>query len=128
MRKAQAAIEFLILFIILMIALTAATFMTVQNSRDLTETKISLEVTMLLNDASNKINMAFLEGPGFMINLTLPGQIFSLNYTIYVQSNYMSINIQNTTYFKSLLTDNITGSLNKGVNLVRNRDGEIVIS
>ena len=128
MRKAQAATEFLVLFIILMIALTSATFMTVERSRDLTDTKIALEVTKLLNDASNKINMAFLEGSGFMINLTLPKQVFSLNYTIYIQSNYMSVEIQNTTHFKSLLTDNITGTLKKGVNLVQNKNGVVVIS
>lgn len=128
MRKAQAATEFLVLFMILMIALTSATFMTVERSRDLTDIKISLEVTKLLNDASNKINMAFLEGPGFMINLTLPEQVFSLNYTIYIQSNYMSVEIQNTTHFKSLLTDNTTGTLKKGVNLVQNKNGVVVIS
>lgn len=128
MRKAQAATEFLVLFIILMIALTSATFMTVEKSRDLTDIKIALEVTKLLNDASNKINMAFLEGTGFMINLTLPEQIFSLNYTIYIQSNYMSVEIQNITHFKSLLTDNITGTLKKGVNFVQNKNGVVVIS
>lgn len=127
-KKAQAATEFLILFMILMAALTVAMYMSIQRSSDLTNTKIGLESMNVLNDASSKINIAFLEGDGFMINLTLPDQIFGRNYTSTIQSNYISLLVVNITYFKALITENITGSLEKGVNLVENRNGVVVIS
>jgi uncharacterized protein (UPF0333 family) len=127
-KKAQAATEFLILFMILLAALTVAMYMTIQRSSDLTSTKIGLESMNVLNDASSKINIAFLEGDGFMINLTLPDQIFGRNYTSTIQSNYISLLVVNITYSKALLTENITGSLNKGINLVENKNGVVVIS
>ncbi|MCK4496893.1 MAG: hypothetical protein KAU24_01765 [Candidatus Aenigmarchaeota archaeon] len=127
-QKSQAATEFLILFIILMIALSVALYMSVERTRSLMDTEIGLESMKVLNDASNKINIAFLEGHGFLINLTLPGHIFGMNYSINIQSNYMVLEVYNTTYLKSLLTDNVTGSLEKGINLIENRNGVIVIS
>ncbi len=127
-QKSQAATEFLILFMILMIAFSVALYMSVQRSQSLTDTEIGLESMKVLNDASNKINIAFLEGHGFLINLTLPGKIFNRNYSINIKSNYMVLEISNTTYFKSLLTDNITGNLSKGINLIENKKGAILIS
>ncbi len=127
-RKSQAAAEFLIIFMMLMIALSIAVYMSVYRTQELSGSKIGIETNKILNDVSNKVNMAFLGGPGFMVNLTLPDNIFGREYSIYIQSNYVSLEVSNTTHFKSLVTGNITGSLIKGVNLVRNRDGMIVIS
>lgn len=127
-QKSQAATEFMILFMILMVAFSVALYMSVQRSQSLTDTEIGLESMKVLNDASNKINIAFLEGHGFLINLTLPGKIFNRNYSINIKSNYMVLEISNTTYFKSLLTDNITGNLSKGINLIKNKKGAILIS
>lgn len=127
-QKSQAATEFLILFMILMAAFSVALYMSVQRSQSLTDTEIGLESMKVLNDASNKINIAFLEGHGFLINLTLPGKIFGRDYSIDIKSNYMVLEVSNTTYFKSLLTDNITGNLGKGINLIENKKGAILIS
>jgi len=127
-QKSQSAVEFLILFIIFMVALTAALYVSMERSYSLVNTKLALESTKLLNDVSNKINTAFLEGHGFLINLTLPGQIFGRDYLIGIYSNYIRLEVENTTYFKSLLTENITGSLKMGRNLVENRNGVIVIT
>ena len=127
-RKGQAATEFMILFIIVLIVLTATLFMSVQRSQDLTDTRVEMETMGILNNAANKINIAYLEGDGFMINLTLPNEIFSRNYTITIKSNYMSIAVSNVTYFKPILTDDITGNLIKGTNLIKNRNGVVVIS
>lgn len=127
-QKSQAATEFLILFMIMMGVFSATVFMSMQRSQDLADTKIGLESMSILNDVSNKINIAFLEGDGFMINLTLPQQIFGKDYTISMQSNYMILEISNTTYFKSLMTDNITGTLQTGTNLIENKKGVVMIS
>ncbi len=127
-RKAQAATEFIILFIIVLVVLTATLFMSVQRSQDLTDTRVEMEAMGILNNAANKINIAYLEGDGFMINLTLPDEIFGRNYTIIIKSNYVSIAVSNVTYFKPILTEDITGNLTKGTNLIRNRNGIVVIS
>jgi uncharacterized protein (UPF0333 family) len=127
-QKSQASIEFIIIFMILMLALTVATYMSAERSYSITKTEIGLETLKVINDISNKVNMAFLEGHGFMINLTLPEEIFGRDYIVGIYSNYISLEVDNTTYFKSLITENITGSLEKGPNLIENKNGVIVIS
>jgi hypothetical protein len=128
MKKAQGSVEFMILFIIFMSALSVALYISIERTQDLSRTEVELEANKLLNDVSNKINTAFLEGDGFLINLTLPGKVFGRDYVIGVYSNYVRVEIDNVTYIKGLLTDNITGSLETGTNLVENRKGAVVIS
>ncbi len=127
-QKSQAAVEFLMLFIVFMVALSAALYISMERSQSLVNTKIALESTKVLNDVANKINTAFLEGHGFFINLTIPIHLFGRDYSIAIYSNYIRLEVENTTYFKPMLTENITGSLVKGKNLVENRNGVIVIS
>lgn len=127
-KKAQSSIEFMLFFIVFMVALTAALFVSMERSHDLIQQRLALESTKVMNDVSTKINTAFLEGSGFMINLTVPENIYGRDYTIGIYANLIRLEVENQTYFKPILTKNITGILTKGVNLVENKKGVLVIT
>lgn len=127
-KKGQSSIEFMIFFIIFMVAIVASLFVSVERSHNLIGQRLALESTKLMNDVSNKINTAYLEGNGFQINLTVPTKIYGRNFTIGVYSNLIRIELEEQTYFKTILTDNITGNLDHGINLIRNIKGVILIS
>ncbi len=128
MSKAQSSIEFMIIFIILVLALLVSLWIGLMRVREVSTAQTDLEVERLLNDASNKINTAYLEGHGFSINLTMPNKIFGLNYTVQIISNYIYLTINNNTYPKPLLTQNISGTLKKGENLIKNVRGDVLIT
>jgi len=125
---AQSAIEFMMIFMIFLLLLSIGALVSMEKTKEISNSQIGLEITKVLNDAVNKINIAFLEGSGFSMNLTLPENIFGMTYSIDTESNYILLTFNNITYSKHILTQNITGNLSPGTNLIRNENGEIIIS
>ncbi|MFQ5647798.1 MAG: hypothetical protein ACE5FW_01045 [Candidatus Aenigmatarchaeota archaeon] len=126
--KAQATTEFIIIFMLLLVALSIVAAGSFSNMLDMTKSKKELEATGIANKISAKINTAFLEGPGFKANLTLPYTIYGLNYTANMEGNFVTIDLDGLVYSRPLLTRNITGGPLPGPNMVENREGVIVIT
>jgi uncharacterized protein (UPF0333 family) len=126
-RKAQLSMEFLVLFIIFLIAVSIALVSSINRSKAIMQAQIDLETERAISNLADKINTAYIEGDGFYMNLTLPARIYRINYTIVVNANQVILNLDNTSYVKQLLTDNITGQPAKGINTVYNIGGEIFI-
>lgn len=125
--KAQTATEFLVIFMIFIAVLTIASFYSLQRVHSVVIYRTEFEATKVLNDVSNKIDIAFLEGDGFMINASLPESILGHDYEITITENVITLTTDNVTYSRILLTQNITGSIVKGQNLIYNNNGLIVI-
>ena len=119
--------EFLVLFIIFLVAVSIALFSSINRSNAIMQAQIDLETEKAISSLADKINTAYLEGDGFYMNVTLPARILRINYTIQVNANQIILNLDNASYVKNVLTDNITGQPAKGINTVYNLDGEIFI-
>ena len=119
--------EFMILFILFLVAITVALAVAVHRTNAVSQAQLDLSAKMVLDSARDKINTAFLEGDGFSTRVTMPERILRLGYTLDVNSNEVILRMGGKTYISYLLTTNVTGSFSKGVNLVTNRDGEIII-
>ena len=61
------------------------------------------------------------------MKLDIPERIFGSEYSIQIHSNTLYLVFREVTHMKQILTQNITGSLAKGKNTVRNVEGVIVI-
>lgn len=126
--KAQVSAEFIIVFIILLLALTITTAVSYQRVDDLNFQKKELESERLLNRLSNKIDTALLEGSGFSTNITMPGTVIGYNYTMNISSGYIYLVVDDMTFFSKLLTENVTGVPRKGTNRISNENMMIVIT
>ena len=126
-RKAQASIEFLILFVLFLIAVTFAMAVSVNRSHVISNAQQDLEAGRVLGSMAGKINIAYLEGDGFSMNLTLPESILRKDYDVEIQSNEVILRIGSRTYVDYILTTNVTGSFRKGTNTIANRNGTIEI-
>lgn len=126
--SAQSSIEFILIFGLLLIILAIAVNVAWVRIYGISNANRNLEVSKVLDDVSNKINLAFLEGDGFSINLEVPNSLFGQNYTIEIHRNNVVIYYLNSTYSSHLLTENITGTIHKGDNKILNSRGEIVIT
>ncbi|MBI4175676.1 MAG: hypothetical protein HY518_00590 [Candidatus Aenigmarchaeota archaeon] len=126
--KAQATVEFLAIFIILLAAITVAAIISLQKTQLAYEDQTEIEASKLLNSIVTKINSAHIVGDGFSINITLPQDMFTYNYTVTFDSNNVIIQVNGAAYLAALLTSNITGTLGPGVSTISNVNGGIVIS
>ena len=126
-RKLQSSLEFILVFSMLLSVLAIGATVSWIRIYGISEASKNLEISNLLDDIAGKINIAFLEGDGFSINVTVPQNILGKDYSITLYKNNVVIYFANATYSKSVLTENITGTIRKGINIVTNRDGEIVL-
>jgi len=126
--KSQSSVEFMIIFILLIIILSLAAWIGTTKTQQINTIQTNLEIGNLLNDVVNKIDTVFIEGSGFSTDITLPEKILGANYSITIINNQILVDHRNLVYSKRLLTDNITGNLSIGFNLITNENGVVVIS
>jgi hypothetical protein len=127
-RKGQVSVEFMFIFILFMAVLALAVVFVMQSSQGIYQSSMEMGSEEILSQVKGRLDSAFLEGDGFSTNLTLPSQIMGADYSISINSGFVLIDISNQTYSKILLAKNITGSLRKGENMLKNVNQEIVIS
>ena len=125
--KAQLAVEFILIFAIFLAALTIIALSSLNKAVDISRSTIEREANTLLSKVANTINTVFLEGDGFAINLTLPEKIKGFGYNISIENQSIWLTMNQRSYHKRLLTNNVTGELKKGENLLKNVNGGIVI-
>lgn len=120
--------EFMILFILFMVAIVIAMVVSVNRTQFVADAQISLEANRVLGDVADTINIAYLEGDGFSMNVTLPQRILRMDYTVDISSNEAILRLPSGTFIKSLLTNNVSGDPILGTNTIANRHGQIVIT
>ena len=127
-KEGQASIEFVILFILFLVAITFAMVVSINRSHVISNAQQDLEVNRVLGSMTSKINIAYLEGDGFSMNVTLPDRILREDYTVEVSSNEVVVRFLTRTYVEYILTTNVTGTFSKGTNTIANRNGTIEIT
>ncbi len=126
-RKAQASMEFMALFILFLLAITFAMYVSIQRSHVIADAQMSLESNRVLTSMTNKINTVFLEGDGFSMNVTIPERIYRINYTVSIRSNEVILRVDGSSFIEQVITNNITGSFDKGTSRITNKDNEIIV-
>ena len=126
--KNQVSIEFIVVLMLLISAMSILSVVSIQKTKEIETLKLQQETESVLQEAGGKINTVYLEGSGFSSNVTLPEKIVVFNYTVSIQKNFLVITVQGSSYSKNLLTENITGNFNAGENMLTNENGMVVIS
>lgn len=127
-RKAQSAIEFMIIFALFLAALTISFYYSWSRSTDISTAHIEIESQKVIDMITSKLDTAFLQGDGFSINMTVPEYAGSFDYSLHSEGSSIWIEVNNRTFSGHILANNFTGNLKKGRNLIRNVNGELVIS
>ena len=126
--KAQVSLEFMIIFASFLIILSVSLLITWVKTEEVETLQFNLESLKIINLVSNTINTAYLEGDGYIQNLTLPDNILDLPYQLSISSNMITLNHSYGTVSEKILTNNVTGVLVSGVNTIENRGGMIFIN
>jgi hypothetical protein len=126
--KAQVAMEFMIIFGLFLVGLTVTAISAWNSVANAERTSMDFEAKRITNMATGRINTAYLEGNGFSINMTIPERIGTNDYLMFLEGSTLMLQVNGILYSGRLLTPNITGSISKGENMVKNVNGGIVIS
>lgn len=80
---------------------------------------------------SKELNMVYLMGDGFHINLTLPNYVISSSYEVHIENNfvYLSMSDPPSTYIQPLIFNSSYLSLSPGkINEVYNVGGKVHVN
>lgn len=118
----------MILFVLFLVAVGFALAVSVQRSQVISNAHMDLESRAVLSRVADTINIAYIEGDGFSMDVSLPERILRLDYTVEIHSNEVILRTDGRTYIRQILTSNVTGTPSRGINRVMNQEGEIRIT
>lgn len=126
--KAQIAIEYMTILIVLFTGLLIVSAIGAQRTSSVKTTEDKMKVSCILDDVAKRINTVYLEGPGFRTNITLPDTIYGFNYSLDLKNGVPIIYFKNQTFSSYPIPWNVSGNLSKGTNLIENINNQIVVS
>jgi hypothetical protein len=128
--KAQVAMETIVYAGVLMLALGVAAYTAVQRETTILSERISLDARSVAEGVADEINIASGVGDGYSHVFTIPEHLAgTVNYTVEVLNNERKVYVfrGNSSYAAPVLASNISGSIRRGVNYIRNEDGVVMI-
>jgi len=126
-RKAQSSVEFMLIFMLLLLVLALAAWISGTKTTEINTIEKNLEIGRVLDDMKNTIDTVYIEGNGFSTQLEMPYKIYDLNYTMMIYRNQVLIDVEGFTYSKVIMTYNVTGNFSYGKNYLKNENGFVVI-
>jgi len=126
--KAQVSLEFFSYYIILSIVFLIVMLLIIDNQKNMNEERTNADARRLLVFAKNEIDIAVNVGDGYSHAFILPDLLQGgVNYMIFVLPDYQTILVSYNDRNVSLpvLTDNITSTIKKGKNVIKNSKGMI---
>jgi hypothetical protein len=125
--KAQVIAETLFVYAILFFFSMIMIVWIFDESSVMLEERKRAEINRISYDVANIINTAVVEGNGFSINFLVPYDVIGTNYSLYIDDSMLVAEWENRTLITELLTSNISGTLKKGLNVVKNENNQIFI-
>jgi hypothetical protein len=131
LRKSEASIEFVVLIGILLLFFVFFIGITGVNNRDISESTVFANARNILDTVTNEINTAS-RIEGYYREFFLPerlsnGEVYYI--TIYTNLRMVKIEWSNKKNIMSnIVTENVMGSVNPGVNVIKNEKGIVKIN
>lgn len=127
-RKAQSAVEFIILvgivlvvFLIFMGVIQRNISDEVKNNRDTVAKEIALTI-------QNELSLASEASDGYFRKFTLPANILGLDYDIILTDTNVFIKTVDEKHAVALPISNVTGNAQAGDNIIKNVNGEVFVN
>lgn len=131
LRKSEASIEFVVLIGILLLFFVFFIGITGVNNRDISESTVFANARNILDTVTNEINTAS-RIEGYYREFFLPERLSNGEvYYITIYTNLRMVKIEWTNkknIMSNIVTENVMGSVNPGVNVIKNEKGIVKIN
>jgi hypothetical protein len=126
--KAQASVEFLVFLSFLIVVFLVSVFNQLHLSREVTSIKSDEELKTLCGRIKFEIDSAVNLGDTYKRNFYLNAPYGNENITITIKSYYVFIDAYSKSLSCNIITNNITGAIKIGWNLIENKNGVIYVT
>lgn len=127
--RGQISIEFMIFVTILALIVIALLWNNLSLQNRMIGIKTNVEAQKLSDSIAFEINAAVKAGDGYERDFYVENSFFGIsNFNISVEEYYASIDWSERSVSSRIITKNITGTISKGWNQIKNVNGEIIVS
>jgi len=127
-KKAQSAIEFLILIGAMLFFFISMLAVFQQDLALKAKEKRTLEVQEIALTVQNEINIAAEATDGYQRQFTIPQTILNLGYEITLTEGVVYIKTDDGKHAMALPIPEVTGQIQKGTNTIQKQNSEILIT
>jgi len=127
-QRGQSAIEFVILVGAVLFFFIAFLFAVNQNIADKTRENINLVLKEIALTVLDEINLAADSSEGYYREFEIPEKVINLDYDVNVTEGTIYARTVDGKYAISFPVTNVSGDLQKGLNVVRKEEGIICIN
>lgn len=127
-RKAQVAIEFIIIIGALLFFVALFLLIVQENMKDKLYQEENILVKEIALTVQNEINLALQSGDGYSREFKLPRQAGSLDYEINIDSGIVYIKTTNNRHALTIPVANVTGDINVTTNRIAKINGIIYLN
>lgn len=128
-KKAQTAIEFVILVGFLMMAFTLFFLIIQQNMSDKLNDRQNAQIKEIALTVKNEINLAFQSSDGYRREFELVKNPYGGDYNIEIQENIVLVKSADGAHAISFAVQEVSGQILKdGINVIRKENGEVKLN
>ncbi len=127
-KKAQAAIEFIILVSVILFFFTIFFMLIQENMSDKIQERQNLELKEIGITFQNEINLASKAGDGYYREFKIPDKIGNKDYTISITENMVYLKTSDNKNAVAFPVLDINGQPLKGTNKIEKQQGEIYLN
>jgi len=123
-RKAQSAVELVMMVSFSLIIFSGLYLVILQNNFSAIKEKRNIEFQRVTERIGYELDIAASIGDGYSKNFTIPANILGSTYNVILESNLVIVNASQT-YTTSTVAQDMTGTIVSGENVIENRDGVV---
>ena len=127
-RRAQAAIEFLIVLGAVLFFMSIFILAIQKNHQDKIYLQQNIQVKEIALTVQNEINLALESSEGYSRQFNIPEKAGSLDYDIIIDSGIVHIKTTNNKHALTLPIAEVTGNINKTQNKIEKINGIILLN
>jgi hypothetical protein len=129
LQKGEVSMEFIVLVGIMLVIFASMIIAIGLKNNDITESMIYSDAQNIANTVASEINTAS-RIEGYYSEFEIPQKIAGIeNYSVEIDTNNRFVQVKwgENNQMSNIVTENVSGTINPGVNRIRNEGGMIII-
>jgi len=127
-KKAQLSIEFSFIAGILLASFVIFMLIVQENLSEETRDRKMMEMKEVANIVKNEIDLAHSSIEGYRREFKLPSQVYGSDYDVRINESIVFVIIPGEKYQLSMAIQDVTGDLNKTLNVITKENGTVKLN
>lgn len=126
-KKSQSAIEFIIIFGVILIFFVLFMGIIKGNQNDKIKENKEIVFQNIVLDVRDEINIAAGASEGYYREFDVPDNVYGEDYEINITEDY-DLYLQSESYYVAFKTAEVNGTVKKGINKIKKENGTVYLN